>query len=132
MEVTAALLCDYAQVREGLLFVSSGGITRTVVEQVPGPVRLSVALMLELEPSEVELVHEVRVTLAHEGHDLMGVVHAFQPVVEGLEPGESLQLPLPLQLNFPAPEVGPYDVRVSADGAPPRLLRFYVVERPKG
>jgi glutamate-5-semialdehyde dehydrogenase len=37
MDVTTAMLADFAQVREGLLFVSSGGITRCYREQLPAP-----------------------------------------------------------------------------------------------
>lgn len=43
-----------------------------MVESLPGPVRLSLALTLELELAEVELVHEVRVTLAKDGKELLG------------------------------------------------------------
>ena len=43
MEVTTAMLSDFAQVREGLLFVSSGGITRCYREQLPAPLGVHLA-----------------------------------------------------------------------------------------
>jgi len=35
MKLEAALLCDFAEVREGLLFVVAGGITRVARASLP-------------------------------------------------------------------------------------------------
>ena len=44
MKVSVATLCDFAQVREGLLFVSSGNITRVSRPAFPTRVDLFLAL----------------------------------------------------------------------------------------
>ena len=47
------MLCDFAQVREGLLFVSSGGITRVAAPALGAPVSISVAGELEVLNDDV-------------------------------------------------------------------------------
>ena len=66
MDVTTAMLADFAQVREGLLFVSSGGITRCYREQLPAPLGVHLAIVLELDRLEAERPHEVRVVVVDE------------------------------------------------------------------
>ena len=56
--VRSAMLCDFAQVREGLLFVSSGGITRVAAPALGAPVSISVAG--ELEAFDGAFEHEER------------------------------------------------------------------------
>ena len=46
MDIRVATLCDFAQVREGLLFVSSAGITRVYRESFPAPIGVMLALVL--------------------------------------------------------------------------------------
>ena len=46
--LTTLLLCDFAQVREGLLFVSSGGISRVVQGTYPANPRLHLAMVVHL------------------------------------------------------------------------------------
>ena len=129
MDVTTALLCDFAQVREGLLFVSSGLITRVVAESFPALVPVHLALVVELGPEEVGLAHEVRLTAlrSRDGEVLARMVQAMQPSSEALLPGETLQIPFVAVFRLGAEEPGPYDIRVVADSSPARLLRFYVV-----
>lgn len=63
--VSAAILCDFAQVREGLLFVNSGGITRAFAEQLPAPLNMMLGLIVERGPAEAEAAHELVVTVKH-------------------------------------------------------------------
>ncbi len=46
--LTTLLLCDFAQVREGLLFVSSGGVSRVVQSNYPANPRLHLAMVVHL------------------------------------------------------------------------------------
>ena len=57
--VRSAMLCDFAQVREGLLFVSSGGITRVAAPALGAPVSISVAGELEVLSYEAGTTHEI-------------------------------------------------------------------------
>ena len=43
-DLTSALLCDFAQVREGVLFVSSGGVSRLTTTSSPWLKRYSRAI----------------------------------------------------------------------------------------
>lgn len=51
MQLASAILCDFAQVREGLLFVSGGGITRIWRETFPAAAGVSLALVFEAHPT---------------------------------------------------------------------------------
>lgn len=98
-----------------------------MVESLPGPVRLSLALTLELELAEVELVHEVRVTLAKDGKELLGLSTVSSLSSHGLSRERPCGCRWPSTSRWPAEEAGAYDVRVSTNGGTPRFLRFYVV-----
>ena len=61
--LTTLLICDHAQVRENLLMVLSGGITRLQVAEVPTSIHFTVALVVEIPYVELEDPHEVRMTI---------------------------------------------------------------------
>src|SRR5437867_3739998 len=116
--LTTAILCDFAQVREGLLFVSSGGITRLHRPSVPYPMALGVqlALVIEIPPDEMELAHEIKVTVKDpETVDTVGEVTVGLQLrpdqFADIQPGESVQFPyvVPFQ-NMGLPAFGAYDV----------------------
>ncbi len=139
MEITSAILCDFAQVREGLLFVVSGGITRVFHPQDapwPQPLGLHLAITIEVGPDELAKVHELRARVTRQSTgDLLGqAVGALQSSsITGLEPGEAatVSAAIPLVL-VPLPALGAYDVHVSADGMVPRILTVYVKKAPPG
>lgn len=55
----AFLLCDFAQVREGLLFVASGGITQVRSRTLP----LCAAVVVALAPDDLGQPMELRLVL---------------------------------------------------------------------
>ena len=59
MEIQAAILCDSATVREGLLHVLGGGINRLYRSELPAPLGVALALLVAFEPEEVDQLHEV-------------------------------------------------------------------------
>lgn len=63
MQLRAAHLCDYAEVREGLLTIVSAGITRLWPTELPGPMAIFIALQIELDAAERTLPHEIRVVV---------------------------------------------------------------------
>ena len=134
MQLQAAILCDFAQVREGMLFVSSGGVTRLFCPRLPWPLPIHLALVLEAGPDEIDMVHEVRVTVTSEGgaNQMGQVTLGFQPLRPlHLNPGEGLPIPLVLPLGAIAvTALGPCDVRVTVDGAAPQILTLYATEPP--
>ncbi|HLY13365.1 MAG TPA: hypothetical protein VKR24_03375 [Candidatus Limnocylindrales bacterium] len=52
MRLTVATLADFAEVREGLLFVSGAGIDQVFVATVPIPLPLTLALLVQIEPRD--------------------------------------------------------------------------------
>ena len=65
--LTAAMLCDFAQVRENLLFVSSAGISRLYHPSAPVRPNLFVAGIVEVGPAEFDRTHELRVRVRSPG-----------------------------------------------------------------
>ena len=135
--VRSAMLCDFAQVREGLLFVSSGGITRVAAPALGAPVSISVAGKLEVLSYEAGTTHEI--TFKVSAVDTSTVVWeaalsiATSADPGGLFPGESLHVPFALPVGpFPATAFGPHDLKVSIDNAETELLTFYVLQLVNG
>lgn len=126
MERTAALLRNVAEVREGLLFVVGGGVTRLLRPSFPAPLGLMVAATAEIPPDKVDLVHSFRVVVK----DPMAALHVVRleralqvraPV--GLGGGEPLLVPIVFDVRLVAlPQPGPSDVHVEADDGSPRVL----------
>ena len=130
MQVTTALLCDFAQVRANMLFVLSGGITRLNRPAWPASMQCSLALMIEMHPTESARPHELEVIIQGQDGERIGeVAGAFQLDVEtqplDLDVGESLHLPVALNLaGIGVPKPGPYSIELLIDGAHVRTLHF--------
>lgn len=124
MDVTTALLCDFAQVREGMLFICSGGVSRLRRFVVPAPMGVALALVIEMDQIEAERPHELQVYVT--GED--GVRHAeldagIQLDAQGLAVGEKASVPVTLDLRLVSlPSTGPYDVGIYVDGQHRRTL----------
>jgi len=141
MEITTAILCDFAQVREGLLFVSSGGITRLYHQPdwpLPRPLGLYLGLTVEIGPDEMGKVHEVRVRVVQQStaNEIASAVAAMQPVAglpAELEAGEAATAAAAIPLAMvQLPALGAYDVKVSVDGLTPRIMTVYLKPPPAG
>src|SRR5207302_2267086 len=79
MQVVTALLCDYASVREGLLNILGGGVNRLWRAELPAPLNLSLALMVDLHPQEVGAPHELGITVQDDdGGRLLELTGNFQ------------------------------------------------------
>ena len=122
MQLTTAMLCDYAEVREGLLFIVAGPITVLWRQEFPAMLGLPLALVVEGAPEEfVGLPHEVQVVVTHGNAGPVGEARlAFQIAeknVAHLEPGERINLPL-VMLTHEAvlPEPGIYTLIVRLNG----------------
>lgn len=120
MRVDTALLCDAVTVREGLLHVLGGGITRIHRPMYPAPLAASMAVRILIHPTEAAAPHELGVLLVDEdGGQLGEVTLKFQASAEGsdLQPGEELALPIPLALQgLPLPKKGMYRFELLIDG----------------
>ncbi len=131
----ALILCDYAQVREGLLFVQSGGLTRLVSKTFPAKFGCHVAAMVHLPPDEAVDAHKMVIKVkAADTATLVATVNVElheNPRPMGLAPGEARQVPIvvPLdKISFPGP--GQYDLQVDIDDEFAGDLNFRVEPRP--
>jgi uncharacterized protein DUF6941 len=115
-----AFLCDAATVREGLLNVLAGGITRTGRTEFPAALNLTLALRILLHPTEADDPHKLVVRLqGADGQEAARVDIEFGVSDPGnLEPGEVFSLPLPIpmppEVQLPAP--GRYSFELLIDG----------------
>lgn len=129
LELTVLSLCDYANVREGLLNVVSGGITRVTVHNgFPSPIDAHLAMSVYVQPHVVGVAHAGRVILRFPdtASEIARIDFEFSADAER-KPGEGLNLPFAVPLRgvaFPGP--GQVDVSVSLDGSPAGLLSFWL------
>jgi hypothetical protein len=130
MEIRAALLCDSATVREGLLHVLGGGINRIWRPTLPAPLSVALACLVAIDPTEAEQLHEVHMTVSSPNMQLGDAMGALQASVPPkIEPGETMLLPIVLPLhNIGTVEYGRHVVRLSFDaGLVSDELQFWVL-----
>ncbi|MSO37919.1 MAG: hypothetical protein EXQ69_06670 [Acidimicrobiia bacterium] len=132
MDVTTAMLADFAQVREGLLFVASGGVTRCYRDTLPGPLGVMLATVLELDSVEAERPHEVRVVIVDEDGGQIGEIAGEIQVGETqMMIGENLNLPITFDLrNMPVERYGSVEVRCYVDGEHRCTLPMWILQTP--
>jgi len=120
VQTRAALLCDFAQVREGVLMVSSGGITRLWRSQYPAPMGMMLALMFEVAPDQIVTAREIRIHVETEDGaklaESIGMLQGVPPT--NLDPGEKLMMPIVLDLReVSLPRAGRYQVVMDLERA---------------
>lgn len=90
-QLKALVLCDFAQVREGLLFVQSGGLTRLAALTFPAKFVCHLACLVYLPPDEAATAHEMVMKIkAASTATLIATVKAVlreSPPPSGLAPG---------------------------------------------
>jgi hypothetical protein len=124
-----AIICDYAEIREGLLTIVSGGITRLWRPQLPAPMGVFLALQVEVEPKERPFPHELEVRITGPSDKEVGKVNGgFQIGPSGdFEPDECAYANVPLDLRMIAlDEFGWYRLAISIDGGEAYPLRVRV------
>lgn len=133
MHVAAAFLCDFAEVRERLLFALGGGITRLWRDSFPASMDSSLALLLELHQMELATRHDLQVVVQGEDGQRVGEVKGtFQMGAPEVDVGENLLVPIALDLRparLPAP--GSYAVEIVIDGTHQRTIQFKAMPRPE-
>jgi Family of unknown function (DUF6941) len=134
VRLDALILCDYAQIREGLLFVQSGGLTRLVAPHLPGVFGCHVAAMVYMPPNDAVDAH--RMVMKVKSADTATLIATVKVELHeaarstGLLPGEGRQVPVVVPLTkvvFPA--AGRYDLQVDIDDEIAGDLAFRVAER---
>ncbi len=126
--LSTLLLSDFAQVRDRLLFVSSGGISRVVQSTFPAHPRIHLALVVHLPAGTLGRPHRVLIKLKYPDH--AAVIAQIEmkiniDEVAGANAGEGINVPQVIDLapvTFAHP--GQVDVQVSIDDAPAGDLTF--------
>ena len=119
VKIQALMLCDSANVREGLLNVLSAGITRIGSPVFPCQLGVTLAVICEVSVEE-SAVHQLSVTVKYEDDTLVGRVQGGLTVERTggnvLNPAESVLVPtvIPIEL-FMIHREGRYDVTVAPD-----------------
>jgi hypothetical protein len=135
MRVDCALLCDAVTVREGLLHILGGGITRVAV---PGPypaaLGVSLALRIVVDPDEFKRSHLSQILLqSDEGKMIAEFRIEFAVGSEDkseYQPGEEIAVPIAAALRdigIPAP--GAYSFEVLIDGMHHSVVPFVAVQQ---
>ncbi len=128
-EVSAAFLCDYASVREGLLHVLGGGITRVWRDEFPSPLGVGLAIVFELHRMELGRPHEVHIEIRDEdGGALAEIRGGFgADATPAMRPHEGILVPFAIGLHgLPVQKHGDYEATIAVDGQFKRALQFSV------
>lgn len=113
------LLCDFAQVREGLLTVVSGGVTRVGLSKFPAATPLYLAIMVYLPPDAVDSPHAVRVLFKYPdtAEKFAEANVNVSPHASDEQRAEGISFPVPLDLHgVTLPRPGMIDIQVEVDG----------------
>ena len=130
MKVFVAAICDFAQVREGLLSVMSAGINRIWRSQYPAPMGAMLALIIEVTPAEARIPREIRLRVeTADGARLAETIAGFQigtPPPQN-DPGEVMMMPFAVDFRtLQLPAAGRYQIVVDlmTEGVEETVLAF--------
>ena len=134
MEIVAALICDAATVREGLLNVLGAGIARLWRPQLPAPLSIDFATLISCPQEQIGRPHEIEVRITDPSGNAAAVaMGAFKMErAQRLEGGEAQVLPLVLSFKAVATkEFGHHRLTatIDHDAATTKELDFWVLHR---
>lgn len=132
MNIDCALLCDAATVREGLLHILGGGITRLHRAEYPSALGTALAVRVMVHPTEADRSHQFETRLLSEDGEEVGSVQVnfeMSHPVAVLRPGEELSVALPLSLHgLGIPHPGAYSFELLIDGVHHASVGFVAEE----
>jgi len=130
MKVAAAMLCDFAQVRDGLLTVVSAGVTRIFADQMPASLTVFLALQVALSDEESRLPHEIEVRITGPSAQEIATARGGFQVGSIAEVDEETIASLPFDFRAAAvPEFGWYTWTIAIDSVSVAQLRARVERR---
>lgn len=130
--LTTLLLSDFAQVRERLLFVSSGGISRVAQTSFPANPGIHLALVVHLPAGTLGVLHRVLIKLKYP--DQVATIAQVEIIIDldevaGANPGEGINVPQVVDLSLITfSHAGQVDVQVSIDDDPVGDLTFWMLQ----
>jgi len=135
VRIDTALLCDAATVREGLLHILGGGVTRLNRPEYPAQLApLTLALRILVHPSEADRTHQLDVRLqAEDAQEIAKFDVQFGIGDPGdVQPGEELSVALPLIMppQIGMPQAGRYSFELLIDGIHQVSIPFIATHLP--
>jgi hypothetical protein len=116
VRIECALLCDAASVRDGLLHMLGGGITSTILPELPSPLPITFALRAILEPKELHPEHHLRVRLVSQQGKVEGIIEITFKIPDPGAATEEAALVVPVPLgSFGVERTGRYLIEADLD-----------------
>jgi hypothetical protein len=133
MKVDTALLCDAVSIREGLLHILGGGITRIWAEQFPTAINATLALRVLIQAGEASGPQAINLLVQGPDGEELGSFNLDFGVSapEGATAGTEVPVPLSIpmhQVQLPAP--GQYSIEVKVGDTIARSVRLEAAHRP--
>ena len=129
--LTTILLCDFANVREGLLNVVSGGITRIICgDGFPAQLPAFLAMSVYVEAHRITDRHDGRVILRHTDtlEEIARMDFEFGGSAD-LQPGEGMNMHLTFPLHgIAVKRPGQIDISVTINDQPSGLLSVWLLD----
>ena len=133
LDLTTLTLCDFANVREGMLNIVSGGVTRIATHSgFPTEVESFIAMSVYVQPHRVGEAHNGRVIIRYPdtAEEIARIDFEFNVDAER-NPGEGLFFPFALPMRgIGFPHVGQLDISVSLNDQPAGLVSFWLTAAP--
>jgi hypothetical protein len=146
------LLCDFAEVSGGKLFITGAGISMLAssAEQTPYPVNICLAIIVSIPWTDTDTQHVMTIELISEAGGSQKRVILSDQLPEGADPadrgmlavvftavrvptmvpGDESTMPMALPLfGLPLPDLGPYFFSVRIDGREMDRASFRLVAR---
>lgn len=134
MRIQHALIADYAEIVNGKLYLMGGAWDVMHLRETPGPVRMAIAVGLQVEWEEtntsIPVIVHVEDDDARELARIEGQVQVGRPA--GLPPGSRQLAQMAVNLAMTAPAFGGYRVRVTAgtgDSVVESISPFRIAQR---
>lgn len=130
IEIQAVVLSDAVTVRDGLVNILAGGITRLNRKELPAPMGLSLAILLEVLDESFDVPHELRIEVVDtEDKSLFQAAGAiFLERPPNLNFNEPTILPIPFDLRTAQIETfGRHELSVKLDNQTPVIRPFFVL-----
>lgn len=129
LNVSALLLCDFAQIRDGLLFVASGGVSRVYRNGVPARLGLYLAMIVDMTADEAGHPHDLAVQVVDRtGNDVASVNATFKVGDEGVFYQERQHVPFVVSLaDLEVGTWGTHEVRLRLNDQAVGTVTCYVL-----
>lgn len=133
MKLDWAMLANYAEVREGLVFVTGGGIDTIQTQQLPAVLNATILVRLLLHRTEANKQHSLELEINDEDGQTVAKVQAGVMVPVTPEMPVGWDIPSVVALNIHGLQLakeGRYAVEISADNVHLRTLNLRTKVNP--